>query len=272
MSQISSVDGQHWISELGPDHGLGTFPAQAGGTNLGYYPAISTNKDYGFQTFGQLGNPDQGGASTINHFQTPEDYTWDVSVQRQLGRSWVATADYTGIRGIHLLMPVWGWSLNNVPLQDYSLGQSLYSQVPNPFFGQSQTFNSEPTVQLSQLLGLSPQYSGVTPGQATWGRSIVQLPEPADPEPRLPRVDAAGFVQHSQNPDQYLGQGYSARRPGGQWISAEPAQPDGSLRRGRLRDAAHAVVELLVRASVWTRTPVHEPRRQLSATRFSTKL
>ena len=171
MNQISSVDGQHWISEIGPDHGLGTFPAQAGGTNLGYDPAISTNKDYGFQTFGQLGNPDQGGASTINHFQSPEDYTWDVSVQRQVGRSWVATADYTGVRGIHLLMPVWNWSLNNVPLQDYSLGQSLYSQVPNPFFGQSQTFNSEPTVQLSQLLGLSPQYSGVTPGQATWGRS-----------------------------------------------------------------------------------------------------
>jgi hypothetical protein len=175
MGQISSVDGQHWISELGSDHGLGTFPAQTGGTNLGYYPAISTNADYGFQTFGQAGNPDQGGASTINHFQTPQDYTWDVSVQRQLGRNWVATADYTGIRGIHLLMPVWGWSTNNVPLADYSLGQHLYDQVDNPFFGQSQTFNSEPTVQLSQLLGLAPQYSNITPGQATWGRSLANF-------------------------------------------------------------------------------------------------
>lgn len=175
MNQISSVDGQHWISELGPDHGLGTFPLQGSGANLGYYPAISTNQDYGYQTFGQLGNPDQGGASTINHFQSPQDYTWDASVQRQIGRSWVATADYTGIRGIHLLMPVWGWSLNNIPLQYYSLGQSLYSQVPNPFYGQSQTFASEPTVQLSQLLGLSPQYSGVSPGQATWGRSFADF-------------------------------------------------------------------------------------------------
>jgi hypothetical protein len=175
MNQISSVNGQNWISELGPDHGLGTFPLQGSGANLGYYPAISTNQDYGYQTFGQLGNPDQGGASTINHFQSPQDYTWDASVQRQIGRSWVATADYTGIRGIHLLMPVWGWSLNNVPLQYYSLGQSLYSQVPNPFYGQSQTFASEPTVQLSQLLGLSPQYSGVSPGQATWGRSFADF-------------------------------------------------------------------------------------------------
>lgn len=175
MNQISSLDNQHWVSELGPDHGLGTFPAQSSGANLGYYPAISTNADYGYQTFGQAANPDQGGASTINHFQTPEDYTWDASVQRQLGKNWVASADYTGIRGIHLLMPVWGWSLNNVPLEDYSLGQSLYSQVPNPFFGQSQTFASQPTVQLSQLLGLSPQYANVTPGQATWGRSFANF-------------------------------------------------------------------------------------------------
>ena len=175
MGQISTLDNQQWISELGPDHGLGTFPTQPGGTNLGYYPAIRTNQDYGFQTFGQAGNPDQGGASTINHFQTPEDYTWDVSVQRQLGRSWVATADYTGIRGIHLLMPVWGWSTNNVPLADYSLGTHLYDAVPNPFYGQSQTFNSQPTVQLSQLLGLAPQYSSITPGQATWGRSIANF-------------------------------------------------------------------------------------------------
>jgi hypothetical protein len=179
MGQISSLNGQNWISELGPDHGLGTFPVQPGGTNLGYYPAIRTNQAYGFQTFGQAANPDQGGASTINHFKTPEDYTWDFSVQRQLGRDWVATGDYTGIRGIHLLMPLWGWSLNNIPLQYYSLGKNLEaqgmsfgSQVPNPFFGQSQTFDSQPTVPVSQLLGLSPQYSNVTPGQATWGRSL----------------------------------------------------------------------------------------------------
>ena len=175
MNQISTVNGENWISELGNDHHLNTFPLQGSGANLGYYPAITTNQAYGYQTFGQSANPDQGGASTINHFQTPEDYTWDASVQRQIGRTWVASADYTGIRGIHLLMPLWGWSLNNVPVQDYSLGQSLYSQVPNPFYNQSQTFASEPTVQLSQLLGLSPQYSSVTPGQATWGRSFANF-------------------------------------------------------------------------------------------------
>lgn len=182
MNQIASVDGQHWISELGPDHGLGTFPAQSNGSHLGYYPRITTNAEYSNITFGQAANPTQSGAATLNNFQSPTDYTWDLSVQRQVGKNWTATADYTGIRGIHLLMPLWGWSQNNVPLQYYALGTEYEQQnpgsnvfsvpVPNPFFGLSQTFSSEPTLPLGQMLGLSPQYSATTPGQATWGRSF----------------------------------------------------------------------------------------------------
>jgi hypothetical protein len=171
FNQISSLDGQHWVSELSNDHGLGTFPLQPSGTNLGFYPPVTNNQDYGFQTFGAQANLDQGG-TTIGHFDSPEDYSWDVNVQRQVGRNWVLTADYTGTRGIHLLMPVWGWSTNNIPLDYYSLGTDLNAQVPNPFYGQSQTFASQPTVPLSHLLGLSPQYSQISPGQATWGRSF----------------------------------------------------------------------------------------------------
>jgi hypothetical protein len=172
FNQISSLDGQHWVSEFGRDHAIGTFPLQSSsGLNLGYYPPIHTNKDYGFQTFGAAASLDQAG-TTISHFQSPEEYSWDFSVQRQLGKDWVATVDYTGIRGIHLLTPVWNWSLNNIPLEYYQLGSNLSTQVPNPFYGQSQTFASQPTVSLSQLLGLSPQYSQVSPGQVTWGKSF----------------------------------------------------------------------------------------------------
>ena len=171
FSQLPTLDGQKWVSELGNDHGLGTFPLQPSGSNLGYFPPVKTNKDYGYQTFGAGANLDQAG-TTITNFRSPREYSWDVSVQRQLGRSWVATVDYTGIRGLHLLMPVWNWSLNNTPLTYYQLGTDLTKQVPNPFFGQSQTFASQPTVQLSQLLGLSPQYSGSSPGQASWGKSL----------------------------------------------------------------------------------------------------
>ncbi len=185
MNQISSLDGQHWVSELGPDHGLGTFPLQGSGTNLGYYSPISTNAEYQNITFGQAANPTQGGAATLNNFKSPTDYTWDFSVQRQVGQSWTATAAYTGVRGIHLLMPLWGWSLNNVPLQYYALGTQYEASNPgsnvfsvpvaNPFYGLSQTFSSETTLPLGQMLGLSPQYANTTPGQATWGRSFASF-------------------------------------------------------------------------------------------------
>ncbi len=171
FNQVSSVDGMHWISEFGRDHGLGTFPAQPNGTNLGWYPPVTTNAAYGFQTFGAAANLDQGG-TTINHYDSPTDYTWDFSVQRQLGSNWVASADYTGIHGIHLLTDVWNWSPTNVPLSYYALGSNLQTQVPNPFYGQSQQFSAEPTVPLYQLLGNAPQYSQTSPGQASWGRSF----------------------------------------------------------------------------------------------------
>lgn len=171
FNQIASLNGQKWVSEFGNDHGLGTFPLQGSGANLGYFPPVTTNKDYGYQTFGAAANLDQAG-TTIGHFNSPEDYMWTASVQRQLGKNWTATVEYMGTRGVHLLMPLWNWSTNNIPVDYYQLGQHLFDQVANPFYGQSQAFASQPTVPLSQLLGLSPQYTNLSPGQATWGKSL----------------------------------------------------------------------------------------------------
>lgn len=173
FNQIPTLDGQHWISEFGTDHGLGSFPAITGG-NLGWVPPITNNTDYWYATYGGSGNLDQTG-TTMGHFDTPMNYMWGLSIQRQLGQSWAITAEYQGIKGVHLLTNVWGWSLNNIPPAYYQLGDHLNDQVPNPFYGQSQTFSQQPTVSLSQLLGLSPQYAGTnstTPGQATWGKSF----------------------------------------------------------------------------------------------------
>ena len=174
FNQVSTVDGQHWISEFGGDHGLPAFPNLSGGGNLGWVPPITNNKDYWWASYGAAGNFDQTG-TTMSHYDTPTNYMWGASVQRQLGNNWALTAEYLGVKGVHLITNVWNWSLNNVPLQYYSLGTHLFDQVPNPFYGQSQNFSAEPTVQLSQLLGLSPQYAGntsTTPGQATWGKSF----------------------------------------------------------------------------------------------------
>ncbi|MFC5863669.1 carboxypeptidase-like regulatory domain-containing protein [Acidicapsa dinghuensis] len=174
FNQVPTVDGQHWISEFGNDHGLGTFPAQPGGTHLGFVTPLTNNQEYWYASYGAAGNFDQAG-TTIGHYDTPTDYMWGVSVQRQLGNDWAITAEYQGIKGVHLLTNVFNWSLNNTPVNFYQLGTHLNDQVPNPFYGQSQTFSSEPTVSLSQLLALSPQYAGTTsttPGQVTWGRSF----------------------------------------------------------------------------------------------------
>jgi Carboxypeptidase regulatory-like domain len=174
FNQISTTDGMHWISELGSDHGLRSFPSQPGGGNLGWVPPLSTNQQYWNATYGGAGNLDQTG-TTINHYDTPTDYMWGLSIQRELGKNWAITGEYQGIRGVHLLTNVWGWSLNNIPPAYYSLGAHLNDQVPDPFYGQSQIFSAEPTVSLSQLLALSPQYGGTnttSPGETTWGKSI----------------------------------------------------------------------------------------------------
>jgi hypothetical protein len=174
FSQIPSLDGQHWVSEFGNDHGLGSFPLQASGSHLGFVPPLTNNKDYWYASYGASGNFDQAG-TTIGHFDTPTDYMWGASVQRQVGKDWVISAEYQGIKGVHLLTNVFNWSLNNTPTAFYQLGTHLNDQVPNPFYGQSQTFASQPTVSLFQLLALSPQYAGATsttPGQATWGKSF----------------------------------------------------------------------------------------------------
>ncbi len=174
FNQIPSLDGQHWVSEFGDDHGLGTFPLQPSGSHLGFVPPLTTNHEYWYASYGSAGNFDQAG-TTINHYQTPTSYMWGLSVQRQIGNNWAAMAEYQGMKGVHLLMNVFNWSLNNVPPEYYKLGSHLNDQVPNPFYGQSETFASQPTVSLSQLLALSPQYAGTTsttPGETTWGKSF----------------------------------------------------------------------------------------------------
>src|SRR6202042_3541773 len=59
------------------------------------------------------------------------------------------------------------------------------------------------------------------------GPFIRQLPQLADAKPQLSRSDAAGFLQHSQDPDQQLGKGYSAWRSSRKRLSSRPAQHDG---------------------------------------------
>ena len=172
FNQIDTLDGQHWISELGDDHGLGTFPLQPSGAHLGFNPPVDHQRRLWVPDLRRAANPDQGGSSLLPHYSSPVDYMWGLGIQRQVGKYWVVSTEYQGIKGVHLLMPTQAWSLNNTPLSYYGLGTQLQTQVPNPFYGQSQTFASQPTVSLYQLLALSPQYAQSSPGQAAWGKSF----------------------------------------------------------------------------------------------------
>jgi hypothetical protein len=175
FNQIDTTDGMHWISELGDDHGLRSFPALSQGGNLGWVPPISNNTTYFYDSFGASGNLESAGTQ-LSHYDTPTDYMWSASIQRQLGNDWAVTAEYQGIRGIHLLINTeYGYGLNNTPVNYYQLGSHLTDPVPNPFYGQSANFSAEPTVPLNQLLALSPQYAGTNStnvGQASWGKSF----------------------------------------------------------------------------------------------------
>lgn len=156
FTQVPTLDGKHWVSELGDDHGLGTFPLQPDGTHLGWFPPVTTNAAWGGITLGSAANPSTGGAAILSHYDSPTDYMWGFSVERQLGKNFVASGEYQGIKGVHLLMVTTGWSPTNIPVQYYQLGPQLQTQVPNPYYGQSQAFDSEPTVPLYQLLNQSP--------------------------------------------------------------------------------------------------------------------
>jgi Carboxypeptidase regulatory-like domain len=176
FTQVPTLDGRRWVSEIGLDHGLGTFPSLPGGGNLGWSPPVTTNPDYWNLTYGTTASP-LGSCCAFSAprqpYQSPYEVAWGFSVQRELAGSWVASAEYQGIRGVNLLTPsVFANFYTNLSPAYYSLGDRLQTPVPNPFFGQSQEFSGRPTVPLYQLLTAMPQYTKAGPGYLAVGRSM----------------------------------------------------------------------------------------------------
>jgi hypothetical protein len=172
-NQVNTIDGMHWISELGLDHGLGAFPLQPDGSHLGYVPHIKNNSQFWYDTFGGGSDPSYGYSMTKTPLQDPKEYVWGVGLQRKIGNSWVASAEYQGIHGVHLMIPENFWyKYTNVPPQYYSLGSHLSDTVPNPFFAQSQPDSNAPEIPLWRLLTQMPQYSNAGPQMLTQGHSM----------------------------------------------------------------------------------------------------
>ncbi len=108
---------------------------------------------------------------TLN--RNPEYYSWNYSIQRQVG-SGVVEINYTGSRGAHLFYPF--TSLSPLPLSvwygpnaQYTRDQ-LNASVPNPFFGvitDPLAVNmNRSTIQRLRLLRPMTQYDGTSSGTA----------------------------------------------------------------------------------------------------------
>jgi hypothetical protein len=174
FSQIATQDGQHWVSEFGLDHGLGNFPLSPGGGRLGYNKPVTDNPGYYNITYGTCSSPTFGlcYAAPLK-YSSPYEYAWGFSVQRELSGSWVASAEYQGMKGVNLITPLVNiYQYTNLDPKYYALGNKLFEPVPNPFLGQSQTFSGQTTVPLHQLLSSMPQYTSAGPGILTDGRSF----------------------------------------------------------------------------------------------------
>lgn len=109
------------------------------------------------------------GAGTIvpSNNRNPEYYSWNLSIQREVGWNAVLEVNYTGSRGAHLFVPF--TSLTPLDPRYWGLGRTeLQRQVPNPFYGQitnrlAVNLN-RPTVQLFRLLRPMPHFDGASSG------------------------------------------------------------------------------------------------------------
>ena len=111
------------------------------------------------------------GVGTITRKNSnPKMYSWNFSIQREVGWNSLLEVNYTASRGVNLYSPYTSLS----PLDPmYWLGSSapytrtqLQAQVPNPFYGiitdpKATNLNGR-TIQMYRLLRNMPQYDGVS--------------------------------------------------------------------------------------------------------------
>ena len=100
----------------------------------------------------------------------PEMYSWNLSIQREVGWNSMVEINYTGSRGVHLYSPYTSLSPLNPsywlgPNAPYTRTQ-LQAPVSNPFYGvitdpKATNLNGK-TIQSYRLLRNMPQYDGVS--------------------------------------------------------------------------------------------------------------
>ncbi len=167
----------HTGSPFNVDSGM-TFTLDSGATQYAKlsnpYPnglTLPLGSSLGDKTF--LGR----GAGTIvrSTGQNPEMYSWNVSLQREVGWDSVLEINYTGSRGLRLYNPY--TSLTPLDPSYWGIGRTaLQAKVPNPFYGvitdpQAVNLNA-PTVQYYRLLRNMPQFDGASGSEPNTADSI----------------------------------------------------------------------------------------------------
>ena len=167
----------HTGSPFNTDSGM-TFTLDSGATQYAKlsnpYPnglTLPLGSSLGDKTF--LGR----GAGTIvrSTGQNPEMYSWNVSLQREVGWDSVLEINYTGSRGLRLYNPY--TSLTPLDPSYWGIGRTaLQAKVPNPFYGvitdpQAVNLNA-PTVQYYRLLRNMPQFDGASGSEPNTADSI----------------------------------------------------------------------------------------------------
>jgi len=122
--------------------------------------------------FGMGATPNAGAnlGLAMNFFEpqakTPSLQQWNLSMQRQIGKSTLVEARYTGMKGSHL--PDIGYFLSQ--LRADQLGPQVTQPVSNPFAGIVTIGTlAQPTVRAGQLMNPFPQYAS----------ALVQFPTAA---------------------------------------------------------------------------------------------
>ncbi len=104
--------------------------------------------------------------SNINESQLNNPYgyaqQWNADLQHEFGNGFLLDVAYGGAKGTHL--PIDSPQINQLPDQDLALGNTLLSNVTNPYFGTVTAAGSPltaSTVQKGQLLRPFPQYNSL---------------------------------------------------------------------------------------------------------------
>lgn len=120
----------------------------------------------GFKTVSRSPLVDTGfgvGESWIPAYQSPNIQQYNLTVQRQLPSNLVVEVGYVGTQGHHLTDGD-NSNYNQLDPKYMALGNQLYQQVPNPFYGvitNPQSPLSLPTVSYAQTLAPYPQLTGL---------------------------------------------------------------------------------------------------------------